>query len=376
MGHIHLGLARIEETVDFMPKLYLAITNHGFGHATRAASLAATLLQHYSDLQIVVATTAPQWLLQSYLSSERVTYRPVSFDIGVLQSDSLTMDKAATLEKLQWIRDHQEEILAPEVDFIQSAGVDLIFGDIPPLVTQLAKAVGIPCWMMSNFGWDYIYRPWGGGFGAMADWIADCFGDCDLMFRLPFHEPMTAFGHITDVGLTGGTPKLSAVALRERYGLTVPDEKTVLLTFGGLGLAQIPYHKALQAYPDWQFITFDRQAPELPNLLKVEDRTLRPVDMMVICDRVVSKPGYSTFAEACCQGCGVLTIPRQGFAEAPLLVDGIQRHAHHHILESKAFFAGDWSFLQRPLVPPSGEPLAKDGNETIALAIGQHLSLI
>ena len=357
-----------------MPKLYLAITNHGFGHATRAASVAATLLQQHPDLHIILATTAPQWLLQSYLPSERVSYRPVSFDIGVLQSDSLTMDKAATLEKLKWICDHQDEILVPEIEFIQATGVDLIFGDIPPLVTQLAKAVGIPCWMMSNFGWDYIYRPWGGEFEVIADWIVDCFGDCDRMFRLPFHHAMDGFSHITDVGLTGGTPKLTADELRERYRLTIPDERTVLLTFGGLGLAQIPYQKALEAYPDWQFITFDRQAPQLSNLLKVEDRTLRPVDMMVICDRVVSKPGYSTFAEACCLDRGIVTLPREGFAEAQLLLDGIQRHAHHYIFESSKFFEGDWSFLEQSLQVPAGKQLAKNGNDTVAAAICQYLN--
>ena len=357
-----------------MPKLYLAITNHGFGHATRAASVAATLLQCCPDVHITVATTAPQWLLQSYLPAERVSYRAVSFDIGVLQSDSLTMDKSATLEKLTWIRDHQDEILAPEIEFLQRTGVDLILADIPPLVTQLAKAVDVPCWMMSNFGWDFIYRPWGGEFETIADWIADCFGDCDRMFRLPFHEPMVAFANITDVGLTGGTPKLTAADLRDRYGLSAPNERTILLTFGGLGLAQIPYEKALQAYPDWQFLTFDRQAPDLPNLLKVQDRTLRPVDMMVVCDRVVSKPGYSTFAEACRMGCGIVTLPRQGFAEAQLLLDGIQRHAHHQILESDAFFAGDWSFLEQSLSPPIASPVAQNGNDVIANAIGSYLS--
>lgn len=356
-----------------MPTLYLAITNHGFGHATRAAAVAATLLLRCPDLHIVLATTAPQWLLQSYLPLERVSYRPVAFDIGVLQSDSLTMDKAATLEKLQWICAHSEEMLAPEIEFIKHTGVDLIFGDIPPLLTQLAKAVGVPCWMMSNFGWDFIYRPWGGEFEKIADWIADCFGDCDRMFRLPFHDPMQAFSNITDVGLTGGTPKLSAAALRDRYGLTAPDDKTVLLTFGGLGLAQIPYKKALAAYPDWQFITFDRQAPELSNLLKVEDITLRPVDIMVICDRIVSKPGYSTFSEACRQDCGVVTIPRQGFAEAPLLLNGIQCHARHQILDGDAFFQGDWSFLEQSLVLPTDKALPKDGNETVAAAISDYL---
>ncbi|ESA38368.1 glycosyl transferase [Leptolyngbya sp. Heron Island J] len=357
-----------------MPRLYVAITNHGFGHSTRAASVLLTLQQIRPDVEIILATTAPQWLLQSYLQPERVTYRPVSFDIGVLQSDSLTMDKAATLEKLKWIRDHQDEILAPEIEFIKNTGVGLILGDIPPLLTQLAKAVDLPCWMMGNFGWDFIYRPWGGEFEAIADWIAACFRECDRMFRLPFHEAMTAFPNILDVGLTGGTPKLTAEAIRERFGITTPSDLTVLLTFGGLGLAKIPYEKALRAYPDWQFLTFDRQAPELPNLIKIVDLSLRPADMMVLCDRVVSKPGYSTFAEACRLERGVVTLPREGFAEAQLLLDGIQRHAHHQLLNSEAFFGGDWSFLEQPLVPPKGEKLATDGNAAIANAISDYLS--
>ena len=356
-----------------MPRLYVAITNHGFGHSTRAASVLATLRQTRLDVEIILATTAPQWLLQSYLQPEGITYRPVSFDIGVLQSDSLTMDKAATLEKLKWICAHQDEILAPEIEFIQNTGVDLILGDIPPLLTQLAKAVDLPCWMMGNFGWDFIYRPWGGEFEAIADWIADCFSECDRMFRLPFHEEMMAFPKIIDVGLTGGTPKLTVEVARERFGITTPSDRTVLLTFGGLGLAKIPYEKALQAYPDWQFLTFDRQAPALPNLIKITDLALRPADVMGMCDRIVSKPGYSTFAEACRLERGVVTLPRQGFAEAQLLLEGIQRHAHHQILDGEAFFDGDWSFLERPLVPPKAKPLATDGNDAIANAISDYL---
>lgn len=354
------------------PTLYLAITNHGFGHATRAASVAATLQRQLPELRLIVATTAPTWLLESYLVPG-YEYRAKQFDIGVLQSDSLTMDKAATLEKLQWIRANQDDILTDEIEFIRQAGVDLILADIPPLATVLAKAAGIPCWMMSNFGWDFIYRPWGGEFEAIADWIAACFSQCDRIFRLPFHEPMAAFPNIIDVGLTGGTPRFSVDQLRARYGFTAPAEKTVLLTFGGLGLAQIPY-KAITEFADWQFITFDRQAPDVPNLFKVNDRSLRPVDFMPICDRVVSKPGYSTFSEACRLERGLVTLPRQGFAEAALLLEGMQDDARHQILDADAFFSGDWSFLDQPLLSPRrAEPLDKRGNETIAGAIAAYL---
>ncbi|MEO1593294.1 MAG: glycosyl transferase [Cyanobacteria bacterium J06632_22] len=357
------------------PTLYLAITNHGFGHATRAASVAATLLQRMPNLRLIIATTAPQWLLASYLGDARVEYRQKQFDIGVLQQDSLNMDLPATLEKLQWIREHQDEILSDEIAFLQTEGVDLVLADIPPLAAVLAEKAGVPCYMMSNFGWDFIYRAWGGEFVEIADWIADCFGRCDLIFRLPFHESMDAFPRITDVGLTGGTPKLSTDEIRARYSLTAPLEKTVLLTFGGLGLSKIPYD-ALNHFPDWQFITFDHSAPEQPNLRVVRDRNLRPVDVMPVCDRIVSKPGYSTFSEACRLDKGIITLPRDDFAEAQLLLDGLRTYARHQLVTPEAFFNGDWSFLQASLTPPSMPgALRKDGNTAIAAAIAERISL-
>ena len=272
-----------------MRTLYVAITNHGFGHATRATAIAATVKQLAPDINLILATTAPRWLLDSYCEAP-FTLREIALDIGVLQPDSLTIDKAGTLAALQDLQRRQAALVEAEAAFLRAAQVDLVLGDIPPLVAIAAHAAQIPCWMMSNFGWDFIYRPWGGEFTAIADWIAACFAHCDRLFRLPFHEPMAAFSTITDVGLTGGSPRHSSAELRSRFHLTAPPEHTILLTFGGLGLAQIPYTN-LSRFPHWQFITFDRAAPDLPNLLKVSDRRLRPVDFMPLCGRVVSKPG-------------------------------------------------------------------------------------
>jgi hypothetical protein len=74
-------------------KVYVAITNHGFGHATRATSVAATVKQLAPETDIILATTAPPWLLESYFDAS-FTLRANALDIGVLQADSLTMDKA------------------------------------------------------------------------------------------------------------------------------------------------------------------------------------------------------------------------------------------------------------------------------------------
>ncbi len=355
------------------PAVYIAITSHGFGHAVRAATIADKLRQLRPDLSLIFVTVAPQWLIKSYVRGDFV-YRQRIFDVGVIQSDSLTMDKQATLAKMQSIIAEQDSIIAEEAEYIRERNVKLVLADIPALATPIARAAGIPCWMISNFGWDFIYRSWGDDFAAIVTWIENYYSQSDRLFRLPLAEPMSAFSQITDTGLTGDAPRYSKEEIREQFNLTTPQEKTILLTFGGLGLQATPYHN-LKRFPDWQFITFDRAAPDLPNLLKINDNTLRPLDFMSICGRVFSKPGYSTFSEALCCDLPIVSLTREDFAEAAVLLKGIQDFSWHQIIPTEAFFEGNWDFLLQDLLPPrKSEPLAKDGADKIALEIAKYFS--
>ncbi|MDB9481500.1 glycosyl transferase, partial [Dolichospermum circinale CS-537/05] len=222
------------------PIIYIAITNHGFGHATRTASIANTIQKLCPEALLILVTTAPRWLLESYIEGDFIL-RQRAFDLGVIQIDSLIMDKPATLEKLREIKKNHKSLIASEVNFIRQNRVNLILADIPFLAAGFAEAANIPCWMIGNFGWDLIYRDWGGEFTEIADWISNWYAKSNRLFRLPFHESMSAFPHITDVGLTGGSPRFSIDELRSNWGINTPSEKTILLTFGGYGVQQIPY---------------------------------------------------------------------------------------------------------------------------------------
>jgi len=360
-------------TLYFMAQfnIYIAITSHGFGHAVRAATVAEKLQQLRPDIALTFVTVAPEWLLKSYVKGDFV-YRQRVFDVGVIQSDSLTMNKPETLNRMQAIIAQQDCIITEEAKYIQDDNIGLILADIPALAAPIAHAAGIPCWMMSNFGWDFIYGDWGAEFSEIVAWIENYYRSCDRLFRLPLAESMSVFPNITDVGLTGGQPQFSNEELRQKFNLTTPQEKTILLTFGGLGLQAIPYHN-LQHFPDWQFITFDRAAPDLPNLLKIEDHTLRPLDFMPICGRIVSKPGYSTFSEALYCDVPIVSLTREGFAEAAVLLNGIQDYSPHQIVPTDEFFKGDWEFLNQGLLPPrKTEHLAKDGADKIAQEISRY----
>jgi hypothetical protein len=349
------------------PTLYVAITNHGFGHAARTASVVATIQELFPELQLIVVTKAPRWLLELYIQGDFI-YRCRGFDVGVVQADSMTMDKRATLEKLHQILAQQQSLVEEEVNFIRQNQVDLILADIPPLAAVIAKKAEIPCWMTGNFGWDFIYRAWGNEFIEIVEWISECFSQCTHLFRQPFHESMSAFQVITDIGLTGGKPRYHEEELRASWGITAPVAQTVLINFGGFA-QQIPYNN-ITSYPDWQFITYDRDAPDLPNLIKVNAHRYRPVDFMPLCGQVISKPGYGTFAEAVRVGVPIVSVTREDFAESALLLEGIANHAYHQILSPIELFQGNWEFLNQPFQPPRQlQRIATDGNEALAQAV-------
>ena len=56
--------------METRPTLYIAITNHGFGHATRTATLAGKIQQLCPDILLIMATTAPRWLLELYIEGD------------------------------------------------------------------------------------------------------------------------------------------------------------------------------------------------------------------------------------------------------------------------------------------------------------------
>ena len=94
---------------------------------------------------------------------------------------------------------------------------------------------------------------------------------------------------------------------------------------------------------------------------------------MPICGRIVSKPGYSTFAEALRLETPIVSLVREGFAESKLLLEGIQDYSDHQILSPTDFFNSDWEFLRKPLqAPRKSEKLDKNGSETIAQAIVEY----
>jgi hypothetical protein len=291
----------------------------------------------------------------------------------VIQADALGSDPLATLAALEDLETRLPAQLEAEAAWIRNRrlGPDepvLVLGDVPPAAARLAARLGAPLVWLASFGWEAIYGPMGPAFAPWAQAALQAYRQGQLLIHCPLAMPIAWGIPEVHVGLTASTPRLQGAALTQLRGelaLPAERERCVLISFGGMGLdlAAAP----LQHWPDHVFIAPDPAMAAHANG-RVLPAGLRPLDLMPLCGRLITKPGYSSFCEAISQGLGIHLVAREGFAEAAVLERDLQRHGWHRLLSRRAFASGDWQ-LDQPLIDPRIGPLPSGGSEDAATAV-------
>ncbi|MCP9850149.1 hypothetical protein [Cyanobium sp. Morenito 9A2] len=368
--------------------IYACVSAHGFGHGSRTASVLTALRGLRPDWRLVVSTTLPRAFLVTALEEAQglpagaaIEIRPCRWDVGVVQADALGADGPATLAALENLDEELGATVAAEAAWLrlQQEPV-LVLADVPPAAARLARSLGAPLAWLGNFGWEAIYGAMGPAFAPWAASALALYRQGDLLLHCPLAMPMDWHLPTLMLGLTCGRPQLEAEVLRHRLGLPDEPERCVLVSFGGLGFPLDPQRFA--AWGDHQFVVTDPRfnPEESPSNVRALPAEVRPLELMPLCGRMITKPGYSSFCEALSQGVGLHVVHREGFAEAAVLEQALARHGRHRLLSQSQLQAGDWQ-LDQPLLPPSGPPLAMDGAQQaaealVALACGRSAGLI
>jgi len=349
------------------------ISAHGFGHGSRSAAVLAALAARRPDWRLVLSTALPRRFLDLAMGSVPFELRSCQWDVGVIQADALGSDPAATLAALADLERRLPGQIEAEARWIeaqrrQSGAPVLVLGDVPPAAAALANRVGAPLVWLASFGWEAIYAAMGPAFAPWAREALDAYRQGQLLIHCPLAMPIDWGIPEVSVGLTAGTPRLQGAALERLRGqlqLPAARDRCVLISFGGMGLdlAAAP----LQRWPGYTFIGPDAAMADHPNG-RVLPAGLRPLDLMPLCSRLITKPGYSSFCEALGQGLGIHLVAREGFAEAAVLQNDLQNHGWHRLLSREAFERGDWQ-LDQPLQPPRLGPLPAGGCEQAAAAL-------
>jgi len=346
--------------------IYAALSGHGFGHGSRTASVLVELAALRPDWRLVVSSGLPATFLNLSLGSVPFEHRSCQWDVGVVQADALGTDEPGTLAALEVLDRELPGRLAKEAAWLIAQGEPaLVLGDVPPAAAQLARGLGLPLVWLASFGWDAIYAPMGGPFLERAERCRELYARGDLLLHCPLSLPMDWGVPSVPIGMTSARPRFDPAELARRLGLPRDRERCVLVSFGGLGKAYDP--ALLRRWPDHVLIGPDRALEGEANG-RVLPPELRPIDLMPLCSRLITKAGYSSFCEAFSQGVGIHLVRRSGFAEAPVLERDLQRHGQHRILDPAAFERGEWE-LDQPLLPPTQGPLPLDGARTAAQAL-------
>jgi hypothetical protein len=346
--------------------IYACVSAHGFGHGSRTAAVLTALHRLQPHWRLVLSTALPEAFLRMALGPVPFEHRPCRWDVGVVQADALGADAEATLAALTALEAALPAQLEAEQAWLAAQATPvLVLGDVPPAAADLARRVGVPLIWLASFGWEAIYEPMGPAFRAWARRCLDAYRQGDLLLRCPLAMPIHWGLPEVAIGLTAGEPRLDPGALARQLALPPDRDQCVLVSFGGLGLSLDP--ELAKRWPEHVFITPDPQLAEAANA-RLLPPGVRPLELMGLCGRLITKPGYSSFCEALTAGVGVHLVHREGFAEAAVLEAHLVRHGWHRLLSQEQALAGQWQ-LDQPLLAPTGEPLAAGGSAQAARAV-------
>ena len=324
------------------PKVVFYISGHGYGHATRQITIMNRLKQRLPEITIMIRSSAPRWLFENNLKCG-FEFQPVRTDVGVVQKDSLHLDKKETLRQAADFFGNVEELIEGEVEVLRRTKVDLIVGDIPPLAFEVASRLKIAGVAISNFSWDWIYAPYVEEYPEYASiikLIREGYSRAELLLRLPFHGDTSAFRQVQDIPLVGRKSTVSREETQRRYNLP-SGKKYVLLSFGTYGLKEFNFEE-IEKLNDYFFIATFMLETSYKNLLCLRGHDLVHEDLVAACDVVITKPGYGIVAESLINRTPILYTSRGDFAEYPELLKGLGQHGHSLFIPNDDFLNGNW----------------------------------
>jgi len=300
------------------------VSGHGYGHATRTAEVLRALRERAPDLGLAVVSTAPSRLFEDAVAGP-FEMRRLECDVGLAQRDALEIDEPGTAAAWQRFMAGWPALVEQEAAWLRARGVKLVVGDVPPLAPAAAAAAGLPCAVLANFSWDWVYRHYAGRsavLGAAADWAAEQYRRTRLLLKLPFAGDLSAFPAIEEIPLVARRPRVGREEARRRLGLGTGP--LVLVSFGGIGLPGL----ALEAFAplrSFRFVLSDGDGPLPANVRRVAAAELVAhgmgyVDLVGAADVVLSKPGYGIVSDVIGAGVRLAYTDRGDFPEYPILV--------------------------------------------------------
>jgi predicted glycosyltransferase len=340
-----------------MPLIWAAISAHGFGHAAQVVPVLNALGRLVSDLRVLLRTTVPA----SFFKDRLVIPWEVSAvqqDVGCIQNGPLTIDVEATWREHKRFHATWTDRVQTEIEAIRAVRPDVILADTPYLAVEAGAKASIPTVALVSFTWDLILSeylaPPHTDSQALIQSIRQAYALADLALRITPAPKMEIFKRIIDIGPIAAPASSSREQLTKLLALN-PNERTILVGFGGIPLASLPF-AALEQLAGYRFLFDGPTPPDSKRFVSTKSLPFSFKTLLASVDVIMTKPGYGTLVEAVALQTPLVYVRRYNFADEQPLVDYLHRHGRGIELSLDDFVHGKWEPALRQILT---QPLPK-----------------
>jgi hypothetical protein len=337
-----------------MPLIWCAISGHGYGHAAQVVPVLNAVSALVPGVTAILRTTVPASFFRDRLTIPW-DLQPVKQDVCCIQDGPLKVDIDKTWASHHRFHHTWETRLSKEVTAMQAASPALIIADTPYLAIEAGSRAQIPTVALASFTWDLVLNEYCHASDCSHQQLIQCvresYAKADMALRITPAPRIDAFSHIIDIG------PIASPASPERNGLAsalalAPNERTVLVGFGGIPLTSLPLEQ-IEQLRHYRFL-FDGPVP--PGYSRIHSTETLPFSfktLLASVDIIMTKPGYGTIVEAVALQQPVVYVRRYSFADEPPLVDYLHRYGRGVELSIDNFTHGRWEpALQQALTAP------------------------
>lgn len=348
------------------------ITGHGYGHAVRSAAIINELSP---ATEITVCTAVPEAFFLEELRRP-CAYRSTQFDCGCLQYDSVSVDIQKTLRFYRQLATANRSLLGDEVAWCHDAAIDGIAADITPFALDVAAAAALPSVAVTNFTWFDIYQEYLSvvpEFKPYLDEMAAQYQKANRLLALSPALTMPYFSNQKQVPVVGRRGNNQRGAVADYYGID-PKKRVALIYIGDFGMERGAWER-LETFSDWEFIGLHPIAGASKNYHLIKKGRFPYEDLVASVDAVVSKLGYGVVSECFINGTPLLYLPRQQFAEYPVLERAVKAWGGGVLVSAEEFYQLHWEDgLRRLSAMRPVHPMSTNGAQVCARSIEQLLS--
>lgn len=360
-----------------MPLIWCAISGHGYGHAAQVVPVLNALGTLVPGVTAILRTTVP-----ASFFGDRLTIpwdlQPVQQDVGCVQDGPLKIDIEATWAAYRRFHETREACLSDEVAAMQAASPALVIGDTPYLAIEAGSRAQIPTVALASLTWDLVLKEYShvsdNSHQRLIQCIRDSYAKAHMALRITPAPKIDVFSNIIDIGPIASPAPPERGRLASALALA-PNERTVLVGFGGIPLTSLPLEQ-MEQLGHYRFL-FDGPVP--PGYSRIHPTTALPFSfktLLASVDIIMTKPGYGTIVEAVALQQPVVYVRRYNFADEPPLVDYLHRYGRGVELTKEDFTHARWEIALRKagdLPMPAASPLPTTGAADAATILAKLL---